>query len=229
MLQRRVRHCSSEWAAHGYFKLFIVKDKRLPSHHRWHTEPVHPLLAAFQLPGEKQSPEFPFNSYLKIENRKWIFIAGYLTREKEKKNTTDDCNLDTDVPFVYWDHPFLIPNQINYHSMSPSNTIPLPSPLSFSYPIQLDDDAWLSFLVSIVTVTDSRAVLQNGAVELTWALWVVLHIATVLLQEVLVWGALVIFLALNGVVVGCRGKARVGFILSAGAYGSTKTLAQSNL
>lgn len=70
------------------------------------------------------------------------------------------------------------------------------------HPIQLDDDAWLAVLVSIVTVTDSRAVLQNSAVELTGALRVVLHIAAVLLQEVLVGGALVIFLGLDGVVVG---------------------------
>lgn len=81
-----------------------------------------------------------------------------------------------------------------------------------SYPIQLDDDAWLALLVSIVTVIDARAVLQEGAVELTGALRVVLHITTVLLQEVLVWGALVIFLDLYGVVVGCRGKDSVGFI-----------------
>lgn len=92
--------------------------------------------------------------------------------------------------------------------MSPSNTIPFPLPLS--YPIQLDDDAWLAVLVSIVTVTDSRAVLQKGAVELTGALRVVLHVAAVLLHEVLVWGALIIFLGLDGVVVSCRGKSGGG-------------------
>lgn len=73
-----------------------------------------------------------------------------------------------------------------------------------NHPIQLDDDAWPAVLVSIVTVIDSRAVLQYGAVELTGALWVVLHITTVLLQEVAVWDALIIFLGLDGVVVGCQ-------------------------
>lgn len=80
-------------------------------------------------------------------------------------------------------------------SMSPSNTILFPFPLS--YPIQLDDDARLALLVSIVTVVEPRAVLQDGAVELTGALWVVLHISAVLLQEVLIRGALVIFLGLD--------------------------------
>lgn len=92
--------------------------------------------------------------------------------------------------------------------MSPSNTIPFPFLLS--YPIQLDDDAWLALLVSIVTVIDSRALLQDGAVELTGALRVVLHVAAVLLQEVLVRDALVIFLGLDGVVVGCRGESGGG-------------------
>lgn len=73
-----------------------------------------------------------------------------------------------------------------------------------NHPIQLDDDARLALLVSIVTVTDSRAVLQNGAVELTGTLRIVLHVPAVLLQEVLVWGALVVFLGLHGVVVGCQ-------------------------
>lgn len=84
-------------------------------------------------------------------------------------------------------------------------TAPISHPSSFSYPIQLDDDAWLAIPVSVGMVIDSRAVLQDGAVELTGALRVVLHITTVLLQEVLVWGALVIFLGLDGVVVGWKG------------------------
>lgn len=75
---------------------------------------------------------------------------------------------------------------------------------SFSYPIQLDDDARLAILVSIVTVIESRAFSQNGSVELTGALGVVLHIAAVLLQEVLVRSARVVLLGLDGVVVSCR-------------------------
>lgn len=83
-------------------------------------------------------------------------------------------------------------------SGSPSNTIPFRIAFSlFPYPIQLDDDAWLALLVSIVTVGDARALLQDGAVELTGALGVVLHIAAVLLQEVLVRGALVVLLGLH--------------------------------
>lgn len=110
--------------------------------------------------------------------------------------------------FLDWDDLFHIPNQLHFlgHSMSPSNSIPFPFPLS--YPIQLDDDAWLAIMVSIVTVIDARAILQKGAIELTGALGVVLDIAAVLLQEVLVWDALVIFLGLRGVVVGCRGRGR---------------------
>lgn len=112
--------------------------------------------------------------------------------------------------FLDWDDLFHIPNQLHFlsHSMSPSNSIPFPFPLS--YPIQLDDDAWLAIMVSIVTVIDARAILQKGAIELTGALGVVLDIAAVLLQEVLVWDALVIFLGLRGVVVGCRGRGREG-------------------
>lgn len=86
--------------------------------------------------------------------------------------------------------------------MSPSNTTPFPLPFPRPYPIHLDDDAWLSLPVSIVMVIDARALLQQGAVELTGALWVVLHVAAVLLQEVLIRDALVVFLDLRGVVVG---------------------------
>lgn len=90
--------------------------------------------------------------------------------------------------------------------MSPSNNHHPVLSLSVSlYPIQLDDDAWLADVVSIVTVIDSIAVLQDAAVELTGALRVVLHIATVLLEEVLVRCALVILLGLDCVVVGWGG------------------------
>lgn len=116
----------------------------------------------------------------------------------------------TDIILILYfrdrDNLFHIPNQFHFlsHSMSPSNSIPFPFPLS--YPIQLDDDALLALMVSIVTVIDARALLQKGAIELTGALGVVLDVAAVLLQEVLVWDALVIFLGLRGVVVGCRGR-----------------------
>lgn len=86
--------------------------------------------------------------------------------------------------------------------MSPSNSILFLSLFPRSYPIHLDDDTWLSLLVSIVTVKDARALLQQGAVELTGALRVVLHVAAVLLEEVLIRGALIILLDLHGVVVG---------------------------
>lgn len=115
---------------------------------------------------------------------------------------------------------------------------PLPSSF-FSYPIQLDDDAWLALLVSIVTVIDSGAVLQNGAVELTGALGVILHVAAVLLHKVLVWGALVVLLGLYRVVVRCGGGkgeggqsrrgVRGAFILLFRAYEWTKTPAKGNL
>lgn len=88
------------------------------------------------------------------------------------------------------------------HSMSPSNSILFLSLFPRPYPIHLDDDTWLSLLVSIVTVNDARALLQPGAVELAGALRVVLHVAAVLLEEVLIRGALVILLDLRGVVVG---------------------------
>lgn len=73
-----------------------------------------------------------------------------------------------------------------------------------NYPIQLDDDAWLGVLVTIVTVVDPRARFKNGAVKLTGAFWVVFHIAAVLLLEILVGSAMVIVLGLDGVVVGCQ-------------------------
>lgn len=67
------------------------------------------------------------------------------------------------LPSIYsdWNHLFLITNQFHFlsQSMSPSNTIPFPSPFPHSYPIHLDDDARLARLVSIVTVIDARAVL----------------------------------------------------------------------
>lgn len=116
--------------------------------------------------------------------------------------------------------------------MSPSNSILFSLPSFFlSYPIQLDDDAWLSILVSIVTVMDSRAHVENGAVELTGAFGVVLHIAAVLLHKVFVGLALCIFLGLDGVIVGCRGEDRawVGVTYFVKAYDSTKTLLQANL
>lgn len=96
----------------------------------------------------------------------------------------------------------------------PSNSIIFPSLLSssFSYPIQLDDDTRLALLVSIVTVLESRACIQNGSVELTGALGVVLHIATVLLLKELVGSALVVFLGLDGVVVSCRGREAQGLL-----------------
>lgn len=99
----------------------------------------------------------------------------------------------------------LIFNQFGYlsHSMSPSNTNPFHS-LFLSYPIQLDDDARLAISVSIVTIFDSRAVLEDGAVELTGAFGEVLHITAVLLGEVPVCDAFMVFLGLDGVIVGCR-------------------------
>lgn len=100
--------------------------------------------------------------------------------------------------------------------MSPSNTVFFP--LFPSYPIHLDDDAWLALPVTIVTVLESRALLKNGAVELTGALWVVLHVTAVFLQEVLVWGAFMVFLGLEGVVIGCRGDIYIQFVK---AYDST--------
>lgn len=97
-----------------------------------------------------------------------------------------------------------------------------------SYPIHLDDNAWLALVVSIVTVMDSRAFIEDCAVKLTGAFRVVFHIAAVLLPEVLVGGALVVFLGLDGVVVGCsREDCRVGLILFVRAYDSTKTKAIS--
>lgn len=107
-------------------------------------------------------------------------------------------------PFDPRDHLCLLPGHFHHlsHSTSPSNTIPFPLPFPHSYPIHLDDDAWLSLLVSIVTVIDAGALFQQGAVELTGALWVVLHVTAVLLQEVLIRGALIVLLDLCGVVVG---------------------------
>jgi len=142
--------------------------------------------------------ELDGNQRLRVVHLSFLAIVGVV--HKVESAVRREVHQLSDFFGVFF--PFIFANFVSLCATGDIRSLSILSWQHPNHPIQLDDDAWLAVLVSIVTVTDSRAVLQNGAVELTGALWVVLHIATVLLQEVLVGGALVIFLGLDGVVVG---------------------------
>lgn len=66
-----------------------------------------------------------------------------------------------------------------------------------SYTVELNDDAGLALIVTIVTICDPRAVLQYGAFELAGTLGEVFQTAAVLLDEVLIRFTLIILLGLD--------------------------------
>lgn len=109
------------------------------------------------------------------------------------------------VKSAIWRVIHQLPNLVSVFSLSTTGDIRRLPVLSWqhpNHPIHFDDDARLANVVTIVTIIKSRADVQYGAVELTGAFWVVLHLTAVLLLKILVRDALVVFLGLDCIVVG---------------------------
>lgn len=120
---RWVAYCRWEWVTISLnelkSKLLCERQERLPLPHMWHTEPVHPFLAASQSPGGTERQHICIIPISILFKEKLIFkIAISYGWGLDKSSYW--------FSFFYWDNLFLIPNHFHYlsHSMSPSNTIP---------------------------------------------------------------------------------------------------------